>query len=164
MYCIKFFKESNCSRYPEISSIKFNNLYWQVLTTKRVPFYFYEAFLDVREKQSKGSLVRIIGMVKKGEYKSFHCHLWFNSSDTIHVEGQTIDFVYLYSKKVKHKWREDQLWPFMLTCKIPKDFTNQVPDSVSISQKRCDKLSNNLRYFQCHLLRFHQKIFIVYML
>ena len=72
--------QNKCPQYPGIEDLKFNNLYWQVLRTREEIYYLKDAFLDVREKESKGSLVRIIGVVSDARKEELSCNLWFKSS------------------------------------------------------------------------------------
>ena len=133
--------------------MKFNNLYWQVLNTDQTAYYFTEAFLDVRQQDSKGSLVRILGMVEIQKYEEkedLHCHFWFNTTKRIHTESKAADFDYLFSNfhlKPKH-FQRGELWPLMVTCKLPEDYSDQVPDSVALSKNKCDHITNNLRYLR----------------
>lgn len=160
---IKSSNVDECVQYPGVADINFNNLYWQVLYTEQATYYLNEAFLDVRERKTKGNFVRMIGMMHKSKREELYCHLWFNSSQPVHVESKVVEFEYLFNSKptkkwlrwVKdskfsgqisvHDWTEDHIWPFMMSCKIPNQYSDQVPDSVSLSQKKCEKFTNNVR-------------------
>ena len=42
------FKKFSCMTYPNFTSIKFNNIHWQVLEGKEATYYFYGAYFDNR--------------------------------------------------------------------------------------------------------------------
>lgn len=132
-------------KYPSISDLKFNNLYWQVFYTKLATYYLKEAFLDVREEDTKGSYVRILGMVKKTKQQNLYCNLWLNSSESqIFIETKVDGLEYLFMATDSSL----DLWPFMMTCRIPNEYSSQIPVSVSLTSKKCEKVSNNIRYWK----------------
>lgn len=137
--------QNKCPQYPGIEDLKFNNLYWQVLKTKKETYYLKDAFLDVREKNTKGSLVRIIGVASDARKEELSCNFWFKSSTSDSVLSPVMDVQYLTQFEYRD-YLSDYLWPFLMTCKIPDKYEDLVPDSVSLSGgKSCEKLTNNLR-------------------
>ena len=96
---IKSSNQNKCVKFPGIADINFNNLYWQVLYSSQATYYLYEAFLDVREKHTKGSFVRIMGMMHKNKREELYCHMWFNASQTVHVGSKVVEFEYLFNSK-----------------------------------------------------------------
>ena len=117
--------------------MKFNNLYWQVLETDKATYYLYEAYLDVRV--ANNPLVRIIGMAKQWDKDSFYCHFWFEEY-SVTSKATTFESI----SKVEY-FKSDMLWTIMLSCEIPSEYENMVPDSVSLSSTSCGNLSNNMR-------------------
>jgi hypothetical protein len=41
--------------------------------------------------------------------------------------------------------KDKELQPFMLTCKVPPEFKDHVPESVSVVENPCDNATNNLK-------------------
>ena len=82
------------------------------------------------------------------EKEDLHCHFWFNSSKTMYAESKAVDIDYLFAKhqlKQEH-FQQEQMWPVMVTCKLPEKYSGQVPDSVSLTKIKCDLATNNIRY------------------
>lgn len=80
-------------------------------------------------------------MVKKWKKEELKCNLWLNSTGSVNISA-TFEFISHMQLD-----RYDFLSPFLISCKIPEEFKNQVPLSVSLTGKEaCGEPSNNLRF------------------
>ena len=129
-------------RSPSLADIKFNNLYWQVLKTQVETYYLYEAYLDVRKLNYLGPTVRIIGMANEWKKEVLYCHFWFSSEVSVKSEPAIIESI----SKGKYV-KSNLLWSIMISCKIPENFKDKIPVSVSLTGNSHEKYSNNLRLY-----------------
>ena len=70
-----------CAKLPNLYDLHFNT-YWQIYESNDGTYNLYSAFLDVREQNSYGPIVRILTMVDSispSTNDSF-CQLWFNET------------------------------------------------------------------------------------
>ena len=145
MYKSLAITRETCAKYPETSDIRFNNTYWQVLSTSQGIFYFSASFYDDRVQDKP--VIRVIGMSELAiPTVKTHCQLWTHGQPKpvitkVHeykllygYENQTSYIIHTLHTKVKVK-----LLPYMLVCDAPN-----IPDSVSVVQEPCDQATVNL--------------------
>ena len=147
------FKKSDnrCGKFPYLYDIKFSNTHWQVMETRMVQFFLYSAYYDVRKANNHGASVRILAMTKALKPTVKICQLWFKGQ-YFPVESEVVEFVNGGEDLDKQNEALDEtnngvnlLNPFLLECPIPEQYKDQVPLSVSLVHKRCDKATNNLK-------------------
>ena len=115
-------------------------MYWQVYETNIETYYLYEAYLDVRRHTTQRPVVRILGMAKQWKNEKLFCNFWFNHTKA--VKSEPVTFEYISNRKY---FKSDFPWPFMITCKIPRNYRKEIPISVTLTGKSCQRPSNNLR-------------------
>lgn len=147
------FKDSpeKCGKFPYLFDIQFSNSYWQVMEHKTSQFYFYNAYLDVREGNALGPSVRILAMSNSLKPRNKICQLWFEGS-LAPVESKVVNFedggkVF----RMRNPLLDDTnngvnlLVPYLMQCLLPESHKNQTPTSVSVVSKSCQKATNNLK-------------------
>ncbi|XP_054279522.1 uncharacterized protein LOC128997811 [Macrosteles quadrilineatus] len=143
-YKDRFYNNVTCVKYPYVYYLKFNNNFWQVLDTSSGIFYLYAAYYDNRTLSRIGPSVRILAMVDRVDPNVIiYCQMWFqNIKEPVVVK--VAKYNYIWHKSWGSPGPGD-LHPYLMTCPIPREYRNEVPDSVGIVEEKCDMSSNNLR-------------------
>lgn len=137
-------KSNNCTKYPALYDIKFNNIYWQVLHTTNGTFYLYSAFFDNRPRSPGKPSVRILAMVDRiTPAVTTRCQLWYDGEKEP-VVTKVSEYKYIWVQSYGN-YKNGILQPYLLQCIVPKYFTHLVPLSVSLVENHCDSPTNNLR-------------------
>lgn len=134
-----------CNRVINInSSPEYEDEFWQLFKTTNGHFKLFNAYYDVRPMSMKISdkpVIRIIAFINRlNPTVETFCQLWFKD-----IEQPLIVPVYEYRLMWRAEWESNikGFTPYLLACKNPlKDF---VPTSVSISQRYCERTTNNLK-------------------
>ena len=118
-------KNHTCAVYPSIMDLRFNNDYWQTLHTSNGTFYLYGAYYDDRARNPLGPTVRILGMIDRIEPTvKTHCLLWYDVAKDP-IKTAVVEYKYVWFKKWGN-YRQGLLQPYLLACKVPPNFPNQV--------------------------------------
>ncbi|XP_054708021.1 uncharacterized protein LOC129217711 [Uloborus diversus] len=133
----------SCVKFPSLYELDFNNIYWQRLQTSNGTYYLYGAYYDDRVRINGGPVVRILGMVDRVKPILTYCQLWFDKRKVVSFVPATYTYAW-YSKWGNYK--DGVLQPYVITCRVPsQESGGQVPTSVSLVEKKCDKPTTNLR-------------------
>ncbi|CAL4156551.1 unnamed protein product [Meganyctiphanes norvegica] len=136
-----------CEKYPSLQDLAFNN-HFQEMYMEDGTSYLYSAHYDDRPLtgNSEHAMVRILGFINKPEVKvRYYCQLWFKD---------TSDHALVYMTSIERLDKEligeddiasYSLIPYMFSCPVPKKYKLMVPDSVSILEKPCQNLTNNIQ-------------------
>ncbi|XP_059469042.1 uncharacterized protein LOC132192872 [Neocloeon triangulifer] len=139
----------SCAPYVSPLNVKFANLYWQVqqMPTFNSTFYLFGAYLDERKLALKDTrpVVRILTLSTTflNSSRSAFCQFWYSSGNEPAMSKVT-SFNYAW----KVEWggmATAPVYPYLVTCPIPPEYGDKVPDSVSLVQRKCDKATNNIR-------------------
>ncbi|XP_059473487.1 uncharacterized protein LOC132195484 [Neocloeon triangulifer] len=134
---------NTCAWYVHTWNVKFNNLYWQVQKTKNVTYLLYGAYYDNRPRNLNGTVLRVLGMVDKIDPPiSLHCLMWF-----VNETKPFISKMYEYQYMWRSEWGfwQEPLQPYLMSCKVPPELGNRVPESVTVVEDICPTGTNNLR-------------------
>lgn len=139
-------QQPNCRpEFPSLFELDYNNVYWQRLASSNGTFYFYGAYYDDRWRGGPLPMVRILAMIDRIAPPPVACQLWFDKLSGPILSPAT----YIYGWYPKWgNYKDGFLQPYVMTCKVPRIKglpRNQAPDSVSIVERKCDKITNNLR-------------------
>ncbi|XP_069187451.1 uncharacterized protein [Procambarus clarkii] len=135
---------NKCAQYPPLFDISFNNLYWQVLQTSNGTFYLFSAFYDNRTLNKKKPSLRILGMMNRiNPTVKTHCQIWYDDNNSPVISNIT-EYRYIWIKEWGNQ-KQGILQPYLMECVVPAEHRHQVPQSVSLVEKPCDKPTNNLR-------------------
>lgn len=135
---------NNCTRYPQIYDLEFNNIYWQTLKTSNGTFQFFGAFYDNRRLSKIGPAVRIVGMIDRIEPTvKTYCQLWYDGEREPKIV-ETLEYKYIWYAKWGN-YKQGIYQPYVIACRVPPQVSDKPPSSVSMVEKRCDTASNNLR-------------------
>lgn len=112
--------------------------------TSNGTFQLFGAYYDNRKSSPNGPAVRILGMIDRIEptVKTF-CQFWFDSQKEPFIV-ETYEYSYIWNSQ-RGNYKQGIYQPYLIACKIPEHFNGIVPASVSISEKKCDTATNNLR-------------------
>lgn len=133
-----------CGKLPNIYDIHFNNIYWQKSLTSNGTFYLYGAYLDVRQPNTIGPTIRILGMIDRIEPKiKTFCLIWFDM-DKAPIASKIVQYKYIWHKEWGN-YKSGILQPYLLSCHLPKSHWKDTPISVSIVERICDTATNNLK-------------------
>lgn len=138
-----FYKNKTCAPLPSAYMVDFDNTFWQTLRSSDGVFYMYKAYYDSRRKAAIGASVRILAMVNRDSPEvTTYCQFWFESED----EPLIVRY-YDY----KHIWKSELgpyvdgvLQPYLVTCKLPPEYTHKVPVAVSLVEEKCSYARNIL--------------------
>uniref|UniRef100_A0A6P7GIF3 Glycosyltransferase family 92 protein n=1 Tax=Diabrotica virgifera virgifera TaxID=50390 RepID=A0A6P7GIF3_DIAVI len=135
---------NTCARFPSVFDLEFNNIYWQTLRTSNGTFQLFGAYLDNRPNNRLGPTVRILGMIDRIEASVItHCQFWFDSKKDP-VMAKSFEYRYIWHRKWGN-YKHGSYQPYLIACRLPSKFKDQVPQSVSLVEKQCDNATNNLR-------------------
>lgn len=144
-------KNHTCAFYPSVFDIKFNNNYWQMFRSSNGTFYLYGAYHDNRPAVAKAT-IRILGMIDRIEPTvKTHCLLWYDAAKDP-VVMPVVEYKYVWNQKWGN-YKQGLLQPYLMACHLPTAAVlankglplDQVPISVSLTEKGCEPPTNNLR-------------------
>lgn len=131
--------------FPSLYELDYNNIHWQRFTSSNGTFYLYGAYYDDRWRGGPLPSVRILSMIDRVNPPPVACQFWFDSLKSPILSPAT----YIYGWYPKWgNYKDSILQPFVTTCKVPriKGLKKGIaPDSVSLVESKCDRVSNNLR-------------------
>ncbi|XP_076355930.1 uncharacterized protein LOC143249629 isoform X2 [Tachypleus tridentatus] len=134
--------DKTCVKFPSLYDLEFNNIYWQSFHSSNGTFYLYGAYYDDRWRGGSLPSVRILGMVDRLKPLPTICQLWFDKLKS--PLFSTVTYTYAWHTKWGN-YKNNILQPYVISCKIPKESKGQVPASVSLVERNCQKPSCNLR-------------------
>lgn len=131
--------------FPSLYELDFNNIHWQRFTSSNGTFYLYGAYYDDRWRGGPLPMVRILSMIDRVNPPPVACQFWFDSLKSPILSPAS----YIYGWYPKWgNYKDGILQPYVITCKVPriKGLKKGVaPNSVSLVESKCDRVSNNLR-------------------
>ncbi|EFX71699.1 hypothetical protein DAPPUDRAFT_308784 [Daphnia pulex] len=139
-----------CAYYPSILDLQFNNNFWQILRSSNGTFFLYGAYHDNRTAVQKPT-IRILGMINRIEPKvKTHCLLWYDAARDP-LLTPVVEYKYIWNK-IWGNYKHGILQPYLMACYLPnpadliaKKFKiDQIPVSVSLTEKGCEPPTNNL--------------------
>ncbi|XP_065169234.1 uncharacterized protein [Atheta coriaria] len=138
-----------CAQIPELIDLKFVNVDWQLLTLPDASFQLYSAYLDNRDANQLGSVIRILGMVSvdtqindKLLFPDVYCQIWSkHSQQPIMTKVFAVDYLW---RDYWGKPQKSTYHPYMLTCVLPENY-QYIPEAVSLVGKPCAKATNLLK-------------------
>ncbi|XP_042856366.1 uncharacterized protein LOC122242976 [Penaeus japonicus] len=133
----------NCARFPSVYDIQYNNMYWQQLITSKGALYLYGAYYDNRALEPNRPVVRILTImdITKGLPETT-CQFWFDEMETPVFSDASYSYVW------GREWNFGNvhgLYPYLITCNVPKSHRHLIPQAVSLVERACDFASNSLR-------------------
>lgn len=132
-----------CGRYPSLSELSIDNLYWQVLeTSSNGTIKMFNAFYDARKHFENDPVIRILSFISQMESEVVtFCQLWFDGIK----EPQVVE-VFEYRILWRNHWEQNKVGPqpYLIGCKNPLANQNLIPSSVSLVENRCDHAENKL--------------------
>ncbi|XP_064080894.1 uncharacterized protein LOC135197749 [Macrobrachium nipponense] len=135
---------SSCAKMPSLYDIHFNNKYWQSLETSNGSFYLFAAYYDNRTLAERRPLIRILGMIDKLDPTvKPYCQMWFDGMNKP-VFSQVWQYKWIWVKEWGN-YRNGVLQPYLMSCQVPSQYQNLVPESVSLAEKPCDMATTHLR-------------------
>ncbi|KAK7021977.1 hypothetical protein SK128_006311 [Halocaridina rubra] len=132
-----------CVKYPSIYELRYNNIHWQTLRTSNGTFHLYNAFYDNRTLVEEKPVIRILGMVDRLQPPETYCQLWIDGFETAIISPVT-NYAYIWEGSWGNH-RENVMQPYLITCRMPADNINLIPESVSLVEKPYDTSTTNLR-------------------
>ena len=152
-----YFKNRSCARFPNVYTLRVNNIYWQTLGTSDGTFHLLSAYYDVRKNCQICPVVRLIGMVDRiAPNVRTYRHLWFaESNEPVIVQSRKYIPIHLYPPE--NPDLNVLLHGYLITCPIPQEIKNQIPIFVSLVENKCDIASNSLRVFYNQLENAEKK-------
>ncbi|XP_037931764.1 uncharacterized protein LOC119666554 [Teleopsis dalmanni] len=135
---------STCAPYPEVLEIQFHNNVYQQYANLNVTFQLFAAYYDNRTTVPQHPVIRILAMINQIEEKfpTSYCQLWYEKQKEP-IILPIIEYLPIWYKYWGNK--PNHLYPHMLTCVLPRDKVSEVPQSISIVNKECDKATNHLK-------------------
>lgn len=137
-----------CGKLPASSDIRHSNTFWQLLNLSQGPFYLYGSYLDTRKGNIKGPSIRILGLRNSSlpPQIDLHCLIWFDEA-TKPVDSIVSEQGLFWDGYLKNPTGVvlGKLQPYLLNCQLPEQFKNKVPTSVSVVERTCDTVTNNLK-------------------
>ncbi|CAL4124593.1 unnamed protein product [Meganyctiphanes norvegica] len=127
----------NCSKFPSLLDLKFNNIYWQeLLSSAGEILYFLTAYYDNRTLLDVKPVVRIISVFNQEDLPFVkYCHLWFNKKLVFSNVSSAITTEAFPSK----------MHMYIITCAIPNHLRSVIPEAVSLVEHKCDTATNLLQ-------------------
>ncbi|XP_068212245.1 uncharacterized protein [Palaemon carinicauda] len=126
-----------CSNTPGIFSIKHRNSIWQEADIAGHTFLLYGAYYDDRDR--RGPLVRILGMVQSTWPPTPTCHMWYKN-DVMPTATRAINIEYVHwQERLEGHWL-----PYIVTCRAINN-RKDVPHVVSLVGDACSPSTNALR-------------------
>ncbi len=136
----------DCALFPSLDQLQIQNLYWQVLTlSNNVTLYLYSAFLDDRDKNPNGSVIRILAVsdsLLEITSVSITCQIWFEKETKPQFQS-SVNFKHI--KIEKATLDVNGLSAYFFTCRIPSSHQGLVPLAVSVVEDQCHTPTNMLR-------------------
>ncbi|XP_065347531.1 uncharacterized protein LOC135944468 isoform X2 [Cloeon dipterum] len=146
-----------CGLYVNPLDIHYNNIYWQQQKTDNESYILYGAYFDGRPAAG-GRIIRILAMIDKINLtENANCLLWFGNEKP--AFSKISHSLYIWNTKWGAK--NESLHPYVLSCSIPKEYGDRVPDSVTLVGRPCDRATNNLRVVHNPLQEEYKKDFVV---
>ena len=137
----------SCAKMADPLTLRYNSIYWQAVVTGTFTLHLFAAYLDVRASNTKGPVVRLLGMTDKLKPRvTMFCQLWFENS-TQPVLSEVTSFRYLWffgggdgggDGGGPGKTPTNDLQPYLVTCPIPAKDANRTPTVVSLTERACD--------------------------
>ncbi|KAK5640523.1 hypothetical protein RI129_011334 [Pyrocoelia pectoralis] len=135
---------NSCARFPSIFELKYDNIYWQTLRTTNGTFHLFGAYLDTRRDNPLGATVRILGMLDRiAPTVTTYCQFWFDGKKEP-VIVKSLEYNYIWHKGWGN-YRQGIYQPYLISCNIPTEYQNRVPESISLVENVCDTSTNNVR-------------------
>ncbi|CAL4066201.1 unnamed protein product [Meganyctiphanes norvegica] len=134
-------KTNNCAYFPKVNHLKFNNIYWQIMSADNgLNVYMYSAYYDNRTILKNNAMVRIIVMISKPlKQIDTYCNLW--------SENKELKVGKVFSLHKLSPTYPAPLYPYLITCAVPKEWraANIIPAAVSLVNHKCGSATNLLR-------------------
>ncbi|CAL4122333.1 unnamed protein product [Meganyctiphanes norvegica] len=121
----------HCAAFPSLLDVKYNNIYWQYLKTSQGTFYLYSAYYDNRYLVKNKPVIRILTMYDSLDINvTIHCQIWLNNRKTP-VFSEVSQKLKIWDDRWGNN-KEGVPRPYLLTCKIPSEIENELPEAVSL--------------------------------
>jgi len=131
----------SCAKMPDPLRLRYNNKYWQEVVTSSLTLYLYAAYLDDRERNTEGPVVRLLGMTDKLKpMVPIFCQLWFeNSTQPVLSEVTSFQWLWIFwGEGEQGNAPSNDLQPYLLTCPVPAEHAERIPILVSVAEGACD--------------------------
>lgn len=149
---IKFIRSSlnneishkKCSRYPTVSDVFYDNIYWQVLEMPKGFVKLYNAYLDDRKNKTI-VIVNVMSHILNIEQDAIFCQFWFEADMFVEPLVVKADrFILMWPPS----WgiSEMEKIPYLISCPIYHDrYSKGLPRSVSLATTSCANATNNMK-------------------
>ncbi|XP_037934451.1 uncharacterized protein LOC119668854 [Teleopsis dalmanni] len=134
---------ATCAEYPHLFDIQFHNTYYQSYDNGNSSFKIFGAYYDKRTTIEHTPMVRVLSMINRYEnYTLNYCQLWYE---------ERTQPVIVPVKEYKMIWYKEwgasphHLYPHLISCFIPDDVKQLVPQTVSLVANECDLATNNVK-------------------
>lgn len=138
---------SDCAVLPSVLDLEYSNEYWQRQRTSNGTFELFGAYLDNRKAIEGGDqFVRVLGMVDRmsvSDSVQMYCQLWYDNLESSYIVPLE-NYNYIWHKEWVSSL-DDQLQPYLMSCRLPPEMRNTVPAAVSLVENKCDLATNLLR-------------------
>ncbi|XP_037935490.1 uncharacterized protein LOC119669595 [Teleopsis dalmanni] len=135
---------STCAQYPNILHIKFHNNFYQEFENLNVTFELFGAYYDNRAAVPDHPVIRVLAMVNQTEeeFPISYCQLWYEDQKEPIIVPITKYFPIWFKN-----WgtNPNVLYPYLITCVLPRNKLSEVPQSVSIVAEECERATNHLK-------------------
>ncbi|KAG5667356.1 hypothetical protein PVAND_015339 [Polypedilum vanderplanki] len=150
---------SHCGRFPLLVDLNISDTNWQVTNTSNGTFYLFNAYYDDREGLQNGTVIRILALINKIDpiVKTF-CQMWFDN-----LKEPEISEIYEYRMLWPKYWgvNDKGASPYLISCKIPQNRTDQAPEFVSLTEDRCGFANNVMEVKNKRPKNGHKKHFLI---
>lgn len=137
----EIYELERCSRYPELTDIFYDNIYWQVLKIPSGFVKIFNAYLDDRRNQNIVK-INVLSFLINITTDTIYCQFWYDEvSEPVVIKATE------YQMMWTNTWRivPNESQPYLITCPIyHDDFSKGLPISVSLAAAPCENATNNM--------------------